>query len=347
MALPSVAFDKVRNVSTARDGWVIKGSRIQLTLYKYLMSVMQVKICEGKVYVFKNFSVIPNVGSFKATRHNYRIVLQRRTLITSVECDMLMNTGLSLLTTVTIRAMRSCTEFLVAVSSEREFVKNGRGRRFITMELTDHTGKLELALFGEYMERATEFFRSNTITKPVVVVQFAALGSVEGDGVIQALWHAPRMALLGVIMDGKVGNIIGERRFISFKDDFVLSNPRKKIAELQAFEGTCNKKVVNVSPRFKLRVQVCDGLDTAQFYLLDGDICNLIGKNCVEVLDEVEDDKLVVPIENDKLVVPTELLSHLVKEGPELEVEQVQTIGDLAEGLSNVDNASLNGKGVA
>ncbi|KAJ1385231.1 Nucleic acid-binding, OB-fold, partial [Sesbania bispinosa] len=128
MALPSVDFYKVRNVSATRDSWVIKvfinriwyvtheynpkdflslemlgidsqGSKTQLTLYKYLMSVMQVAIREGKVYAIKKFSMIPNGGRFRATRHNYRIVLQRRTLITRVECDMLMNTGLAPLTT--------------------------------------------------------------------------------------------------------------------------------------------------------------------------------------------------------------------------------------------------------
>ncbi|KAJ1391357.1 Nucleic acid-binding, OB-fold [Sesbania bispinosa] len=335
-SLPTLCFDKVKHVSPNRENWTIKvyipriwyvahesdpkdfislemlaidsyGGKIQLTLYKAVVSFMQVDLCEGRVYILKNFAVVPNIGRYKATRHNFRIVLQRKTCITRVECDMIMSSGLAPLTTAAIRALNSSNEFLI--------------------------------------DKVLDFLRSNVNDKPVVVVNLAAVGSEEGDHVIKSFNACTKLdfnqrnsdaaefrhiiALMCSPMDGRVREIYGPRKYISMKDDFLDLNPPKKIAELKIGDlkgtcvvwakitalicgeswwcwtckcgsvvsslvgiyvcGNCNKKVANVSPRFKLRVQVCDGQDSAQFHLKDSDVRDLIAKNCEDLLDEIQD----------------------------------------------------------
>ncbi|KAJ1393903.1 Nucleic acid-binding, OB-fold [Sesbania bispinosa] len=290
MAQPLYGFDKLKNLSQSRDNWLIKisiirmwhvpheyvsndimsiemvgidsqGTKIQITLYKPILPFLQVELGEGLVYIMKIFSVVPNVGLNKATRHSSRIIILRRTMITRVEPDMVMISGLAPLTAAAIRALRSCNEFLVdtigvvtTASSERDYIKSETERKFITVEVIDNTGKVELVLFDDCTDRVIEFLRTQTEKRPIVVVQLATVGSLDGylfgDVVIQTFMACTKvtfnpiipevselthiMALLGLVLDERVSRLPGPRKFISLRDDFLLNYPAKKISELRS-----------------------------------------------------------------------------------------------------------------
>ncbi|KAJ1384829.1 Nucleic acid-binding, OB-fold [Sesbania bispinosa] len=288
MANRTINFDKVMNVSPVADSWIIKvllsrmwcvhdefgnkdciavdmllidsdGCKIQAKVYKLLFTNFISDMVEGAVYILRNFNVVPNVGSNKATNHPFTIVFQRRTVVTRTELDVVHTIGLSPLPANAIRQRQFSEEFLLdivglltGVSTEKEYVVTGVVHRFITLELTDHTGKVEIALFDDYVDKLIERLSDSAHLRPVVVVQLAAAepvhGVVFGNAILRNYLAATRVlvspemtevvefrkkiALHGLSNGGEVACLPGQVRYVSVKDDFINTNPPRKIVEL-------------------------------------------------------------------------------------------------------------------
>ncbi|KAJ1377804.1 hypothetical protein SESBI_48489, partial [Sesbania bispinosa] len=80
--------------------------------------------------------------------------------------------------------------------------------------------------------------------------------------------------------------------------------------------SNCCTHVVEVTPRFKVKVEVCHWDESAVFVLFDSDVAQLLGKSCKELLAEAKDIKSVVhPPEFVKLIGKAMLFK--VEKGPE------------------------------
>ncbi|KAJ1382073.1 Nucleic acid-binding, OB-fold [Sesbania bispinosa] len=207
MASRSVAFDKVRSISPVAESWMIRvllsrmwsvydefgdkdciavdmllidsdGAKIQAKVYKMHFTNFLDDMHEGGVYVIRNFNVVPNTGSNKVANHLFIIVFQRKTIVTRTDRDVLHTIGLSPLTTASTCDLQYSDEYVVdmiglltGVSTEKEYVCTGLGHRFITLELTDHPGKVEISLFDEYVDKFIEFLASSAHIRPAGPVQ--------------------------------------------------------------------------------------------------------------------------------------------------------------------------------
>ncbi|KAJ1376784.1 Nucleic acid-binding, OB-fold [Sesbania bispinosa] len=207
MANRSVTFDKVKSISPVADSWMIcvllscmwcvhdefenkdciivdmllidsDGSKIQAKVYKMLFTNFLSDMHEGGVYVLRNFNVVPNTGSYKATNHPFTIVFQRKTIVTRTDPDVLHTIGLSPLSAAAIRELRYCYEYLLDmvglltdVSTEKEYVTTGVVHRFITLELTDHTRKLHPLL----IEHRGGSYTANVVTDGQDIAHFVLL----------------------------------------------------------------------------------------------------------------------------------------------------------------------------
>ncbi|KAJ1421434.1 Nucleic acid-binding, OB-fold [Sesbania bispinosa] len=76
--------------------------------------------------------------------------------------------------------MSSPTEILVdkvriltSISSEREYVKEAKDIKAISLEIRDPTGKTECVLYDEYVQDVKQFLKRHGPTTPIVVIQFA------------------------------------------------------------------------------------------------------------------------------------------------------------------------------
>ncbi|KAJ1382602.1 hypothetical protein SESBI_44123 [Sesbania bispinosa] len=202
------------------------------------------------------------------------------------------------LTASTIREIQFSDEYLVdtvglltGVSTEKEYVTMGVVHRFITLELTDHTGKVEMALFDEYVDKFIEFLSSSAHMRPVVMVQLAVVGPVRG-----VLFVLHNVALhVKHFHVGAIACLPGQVHYVLTKDDFLVINLVRKIVELEkAEQGRFSivwAKVMVVVDRtswYPLRVHVADGQDTTHFVLLDDEVKYLVRKSCGELLDEVQ-----------------------------------------------------------
>ncbi|KAJ1379940.1 Nucleic acid-binding, OB-fold [Sesbania bispinosa] len=281
MASRSVAYEKVKSISPMVESWVVRvllsqmwavhdefgdkdcivvdmllidsdGCKILEKVYKMLFTHFLSDMFEGGVYVLRNFNVVPNNGSNKATSHPFMIVFQRKTMVTGTEPDVLHTIGLSPLTAAVVREIQFYDKFLVdtdwmltGVSTEKEYVTTGVVHRFITLE--------------------DDFLVINPARKIV------ELEKTE-HGRFSIVW-------------AKVMSIIDRTSWwiLHCKCGAVLS----VINGLFCCD-MCNKRVVNPVPKYRLRVQVVDEQEVTHFVLLDDDVRYLVRKSCGVLLDEIQ-----------------------------------------------------------
>lgn len=59
----------------------LQGTRIQAIISKYVLSAHQDKIKEGEHYYITRFKVTENIGDYKATKHNHKIIFLKNSVI--------------------------------------------------------------------------------------------------------------------------------------------------------------------------------------------------------------------------------------------------------------------------
>ncbi|KAL4293597.1 hypothetical protein AHAS_Ahas18G0144000 [Arachis hypogaea] len=57
------------------------GFKIQATIRKSMIHRFKELLSEGQVYVMKLFSIVPNQGLYRATKHQFKLIFQFRTSI--------------------------------------------------------------------------------------------------------------------------------------------------------------------------------------------------------------------------------------------------------------------------
>ncbi|WJX95496.1 hypothetical protein P8452_76809 [Trifolium repens] len=98
-----------------------------------------------------------------------KIHASSKTQVTSCESCDIYDLGLSLVNIAEICAHTRDYEFLVDVigvmtgmSAEREYIRDDKITKMIIIELTDHTGKCECALFGDYVDEVKRKVEKST-----------------------------------------------------------------------------------------------------------------------------------------------------------------------------------------
>ncbi|KAJ1418962.1 Nucleic acid-binding, OB-fold [Sesbania bispinosa] len=250
-----------------------EGTRIEACLPSHVLKNYRVEILEERLYRFKNFSVVPNTGPYKTTDHKYKLFFVKDTKIAIAEPFFIPVSTLNVISAEEL--LRKADEIdymfdfvglLTAVSAEQNLYKFGAFKRYICMELMDHTAKMECVLYDEYVDVIQNYLK------------------VHGSA-----------ALLGIELEGRVGFLNRITPTVSMNDDFLVLHPPKKISDLKAFSETFMciiwAKVVRVlsDSRYRIQVEVYDFHDSAYLTLDDSDVQKILKKTCKELLDEVED----------------------------------------------------------
>ncbi|KAK2408959.1 replication factor A protein [Trifolium repens] len=128
----------------------------------------------GKIHATVNKQLI------YITLHPYKIVFQLKTKVKLFEGSSIDPYGLTVTNISDVCAHTHDYEFLVDVigymtglSVEREYIRDEKITKMIVAELTDHSGKCEIALFGHYVDDLTKKMDKQFGGLPIVVVQFA------------------------------------------------------------------------------------------------------------------------------------------------------------------------------
>ncbi|XP_057442175.1 uncharacterized protein LOC130733903 isoform X2 [Lotus japonicus] len=235
-----------------------KGKKIEAIARKPLMSKFRNELCEGKVYRIWYFSVLSNSGNFMASDHEYKLIFNERTKVVLEEAPGIPLNVYSFKNTDEILATGGDYDYLIDViglvtnvSREKQYAKAGKVTRMIELELTDDKGKINCALFGNYVDVVKHYVATDGLRMPVLILQFAKIKTFKGDVVIQnvmnatiLLWNPDTpeavcfrdgLALHGIDADMPLAEIDDdddEVRVITLEEEFLKLYPRKNISEL-------------------------------------------------------------------------------------------------------------------
>ncbi|KAL1325085.1 hypothetical protein AAHE18_13G136300 [Arachis hypogaea] len=89
--------------------------KIQATVRKTMIYRFKQLLSEGRVYVMKLFSVVPNQGSYRATRHQFKLIFQFRTTVRDAICDFIPKFALTISPFTVLLKTKEDSDFLVDV----------------------------------------------------------------------------------------------------------------------------------------------------------------------------------------------------------------------------------------
>ncbi|KAK2410313.1 replication protein A 70 kDa DNA-binding subunit B [Trifolium repens] len=209
-----------------------RGGKIHASIRKQLLYMFESKIEEGEVYQMSYFSVVQHVK-------------------TSDICHY----GLTLTSLAEVCRHSHDYEFLVdvmglvtGISPEREYVRDGKLTKMVVVQLNDASGKLDCALFGDYVYELNKKMGKAGEGLPVLVIQFAKDKIFRDQASIQnvinttrifvnpdlpeALHFKESIAIHGIELDSKVPILSGGGK-PPMEEEFLRMHSKKSIAELK------------------------------------------------------------------------------------------------------------------
>ncbi|KAJ1377870.1 hypothetical protein SESBI_48423 [Sesbania bispinosa] len=377
-------FDMISNIFPGRDTWRLKvpigrlwnmtpiddpvkpfsvqmilvdaeGGRIQAGIKKHLMRKFANLLVEGAVYKMAYFEVVRNLGSYRATEHEFRLFFDSRTRVVPTESELIPRFGFSLKNTQDVVDTKGKSDYLMdfmgvllAVSNEKRIMKEGKLTRVIVLELADEKGRIRCSLFGDFVDMVTNFLSEGKNELPIIIIQLARVSSYKGSIVLQNVMNATKLfwnpqipeavdfkngiSSNDIDIDVSVGLIEDNTRVMSLKEEFLDAYPRKTISQLQYIleegmyivsgtvervseeglwwymGGKCQRSVIQdaggfycswcetivyeVTPRYKLLLEVNDGQEKANFMIFDTDVYSVLQISCKDLMSGMKDLEL-------------------------------------------------------
>ncbi|XP_068483227.1 uncharacterized protein [Phaseolus vulgaris] len=127
-----------------------EGVRIHASVRRTLIYKFHNQICEDRVYSIQSFTVASNLGSYRTTKHEYKINFQYDEDIIGV---------------------------LTGVGTERELRKEGRTSKLnvISIDCDGYVSsfRIQCTLFGNYVDQLNAFLAAGEVENVVIAIQFA------------------------------------------------------------------------------------------------------------------------------------------------------------------------------
>ncbi|KAJ1382101.1 Nucleic acid-binding, OB-fold, partial [Sesbania bispinosa] len=181
-----------------------EGCTIQGSIPKDVLKSRLFDISKGGFYKIGRVVVIKNDGVQKETDHPNKLVFWTKSFVKRWEPQGLTSIGMiNPFSAAQIRTYDNDLEHFIdivglctSISSERAHLIDGKVVKMVLLELTDETGRIECVLYYQYVDLIHEFFRTNGISTPIVVVQFTRMmpfkPALFGDSVIQVVPNLTR-----------------------------------------------------------------------------------------------------------------------------------------------------------
>ncbi|KAJ1389292.1 Nucleic acid-binding, OB-fold [Sesbania bispinosa] len=200
---------------------------------------------------------------------------------------------------------------LTSLMCEREYVKDDKDMVMLYMEITDPTGKIECVLYDEYVEDVRDAAIESVMGISRVMFN---------PGIPEVFDMRNWLAMSGFILEAKLNLTDMETPNISLRDEFLLYYSRMDLGKLQTKEEAgvyvvwatitsilkndiwwytvakhlpCNTEDTSlfncdgyytVIPKFKLKIEVCDGNDITYLIIGDEDMQKLLKTSCKHLL---------------------------------------------------------------
>ncbi|KAF8113551.1 hypothetical protein N665_0048s0012 [Sinapis alba] len=314
-----------------------RGDKIHGTVKKDEVGQFGSVLTQGQTKVLINFTVTHTGGSYRSTKHPYKIVFLPTTRVKI--CEALPNnlTGIEPVNYRDVLNGRHDADFLVDVIgqvievSHIELVSvNGKDTHKITVELrNEEDERLSLVLWGKFAADVSDAIRLHSANTIICVVRFGKIKVWKDDRSVSNAYNVsdvslnlkideveafmrllPKDDLAVAIVDPKP---LALNMGVSEKDDFFVHTPRKTIADV------CAKKVLTV-PNDTVDDDEEDNVGSPNYYcakcksytpkilprfflLFDNLALQLLHTPCIEltgpITNEIQDPDVLPPILKD------------------------------------------------
>ncbi|XP_061349070.1 replication protein A 70 kDa DNA-binding subunit D-like [Gastrolobium bilobum] len=164
-----------------------KGGRVHAAVKGSLH--IRKKFYKGEVYFIKKFGVGLNSGSFRPTKHDYRLSFNLRTDVKSTIDSAIPTNGFDFVDFDVIEKESSDSPYLVdviglvsGIGEVREHIISGRKTKMVVVELDNLRGhKLECTLWEDYVDQVQQILGSNQSPQNVMIVQLARIKGFRGE----------------------------------------------------------------------------------------------------------------------------------------------------------------------
>ncbi|RYQ84538.1 hypothetical protein Ahy_B10g103942 isoform F [Arachis hypogaea] len=297
------------------------GCKIQAIVRKTMIYKFKQLLSEGRVYVMKLFSVVPNQGSYRATKHQFKLIFQFRTTVRDAICDFIPKSALTISPFTELLETKEDSDFLMwwvcwSLSEEKEYDKDGKKMKMAVMELAENDHRIRCALFGEYVDELNRFLSSGYAEQPVVVLQLAKVKVFRGRVGLQNVMFASKLGFNldipevvafrkssiphGVSASQPIG-IVGSGKNIGIEEDFMKLTPMCTVKSLDDNNraGTFVvlvkiAEIVEDGPWWYFAcVLVEDSTGIFIFVLFDREASYLLNKTCAQLFEHLKDVDVV------------------------------------------------------
>lgn len=233
-----------------------QGCKIQASVPEVLLHLFVGKFCRGRVYIISNFAVVPNLGSYRVTNHDYRLIFQASTSVSVTGRTLNPMNSLSLVDSSIIWKHQNDCDFLadtigllIGISEPKKCIIEARVEKLIFLEFLDCIGKFKCVLSGDSAAKFKVALTTVAGGRPVVVVRFAKIKIILGGACvinvkdISQIFMNPnitqlhefreRLALRGILPDGPVELFVPRFRMYGAAE-FLLFYPKLTINELNS-----------------------------------------------------------------------------------------------------------------
>ncbi|KAK8464694.1 hypothetical protein PHAVU_010G059600 [Phaseolus vulgaris] len=241
-----------------------EGVRIHASVRRTLIYKFQNQICEDRVYSIQSFTVASNLGSYRTTKHEYKINFQYGTKVSLManEVDII--------------------GVLTGVGRERELRKEGRTNKLNVISIDCDGFRIQCTLFGNYVDQLNAYLAAGEVENVVIAIQFAKVKLFRDNIYIQNCIDCTKVEynrMLESMNSPSQGlSQLCESSKQTPEDEFLHTSTRTTIAGLKDCREKCNKHIMKVTFRYKVQLRVIDETDSTTFILFDREANSLLNK---------------------------------------------------------------------
>nr|XP_029149717.1 uncharacterized protein LOC112757647 [Arachis hypogaea] len=183
--------------------------KIQATIRDQLTSNFAVSLNEGDVYLMTHFTVVPNTGLNRVTKHQFRLLFQCKTSVVSVVSLRILHSGLCFTSIDEIDQRTKDDNFLISsykflalpyfigiitgVRKERDVASYGKLIKAVVLEVFSDGKKLQYNVFGN----ACDLLEYDNLQKypryPLIVLESFKIKAIEGGVILQNVINVSRL----------------------------------------------------------------------------------------------------------------------------------------------------------
>ncbi|KAJ1440451.1 hypothetical protein SESBI_02024 [Sesbania bispinosa] len=313
-----MAFDLVKNVSPGKQTWRLKvrverlwemfpldeptkpfsiemvlidaeGFKIQASIRKPMMKKFKELVDEGEVYRMFFFGVVRNLGSYRATGHEYKLLFHAKTKLTRCETANIPYLGVVPVSSKKICETGGHSDFLMV-----QYAKVKKFRGIVVPQNVLNTTRI---LWNPEIALAVDF-KNSIISKcidiegPIGLIE-EHVGSASADE--EFLHMFPRKTISELHATEEDGYFIVLATIIAVLNDTQWWYLACKCNRVVSVDGEnyycsfCESNVNEITKRYKLKVEVFDGEDTVAFVMFDSDAELLTAIPCSALCDTFKD----------------------------------------------------------